>query len=64
MKTKSAWQSKEIWLSVGVMLNALLDMNGYPAIPMTPEVVGAVGVLFFALRRWFTDSALVWRSSQ
>lgn len=60
MKTKFAWTSKEIWLSVLIMINAVLEMNGYPAIPMTPEVVGSVGILFFALRAWFTSTALVW----
>ena len=64
MNTKLAWKSKELWLSVGVILNSVLNIYGLPSIPMTPEVVGAVGVLFFALRRWFTDSQLVWSKGQ
>ncbi len=64
MKQKLAWKSKELWLSAGVIFNSVLNVYGLPSIPMTPEVVGAVGVLFFALRRWFTDSQLVWFKSQ
>ena len=61
---KYAWKSKEMWLSTGVIINAFLNMAGYPSIPMTPEVVGAIGVLFFALRGWFTSSMIVWRTKQ
>ncbi len=61
MKTKSAYLSKELWLAVGVIANSILFAFGLPAVPLTPEIVGAVGILFFAIRTWSTDAAIVWK---
>lgn len=60
MKTKHALKSKEIWLSFGVIINAVLLQFGLPAIPMTPEIVGAIGIIFLALRSFYTQSKVVW----
>jgi len=57
---KHALQSKEIWLSIIVVVNGLLGSFGYPAIDVTPEILVALGAIFFALRNWWTSSAIVW----
>lgn len=62
METKFVLKSKEVWLAIGVVINSLLNGFGFPSVPLTPEVIGAVGVVFFALRTWFTDSKLVWQT--
>ena len=64
MKEKFVFSSKEVWVAIVVVVNSLLNSKGYPSIPVTPEFMGAVGIIFFALRMWFTSSKLVWDTKQ
>ena len=57
---KFALNSKEIILSILVVLNGVLSYFGYPSIDITPEMMIALGSIFFILRNWFTESKVVW----
>ena len=57
---KFALKSKEIILSILVVVNGFLGVFGYPSIDMTPEMLVALGSIFFILRNWFTESKVVW----
>lgn len=59
---KHALKSKEIWASIIVVVNGLLNATGYPSIDVTPELMVSVGIVFFALRNWFTESAVIWKN--
>ena len=57
---KSFLTSKELWLVALAILNIVLNQFGLPSFEPTPEFYGAVLVVVFVLRGWFTKAGIKW----